>query len=140
MEKTLEDILDHINNLFETKKLKVAFIRLGKGVENQKAHIKEKRFYIGYNSHAHSTFAALKAKDLSSDDFCTLVKNHGGSNQLAPSALKVIYEDNSDTLWFTIIEGLLYYGFTDGKKTLSNIVWVIFLMDVYGQWIHNGLK
>lgn len=72
--------------------------------------------YIGYCSNTEIVFDALVKHELLADEFKALVKNKGEKNHLAPSSLKTIYEDNGNTLWFTIIDGLFYYGFTDQEK------------------------
>lgn len=98
----------------------MAFIRLDSGKENQLENIRQKRLYIGYNSSNEQIFKALNEpksspNKLEVDVFKALVRENY-NNHLAPSSLKTIYEDDGSTLWFTIIGGLLYYGFTDQDK------------------------
>lgn len=111
----MNDIFLKIKSLHDEKKLKVAFIRLDSGKENQLENIIQKRLYIGYSSSDKNVFDALVEHKLSADEFKKMVKK-GDENHLAPSSLKTIYEDVGNTLWFTVIDGLLYYGFTDQEK------------------------
>ena len=109
----MDKIHEKIDSLFDAKKLKVAFIRLGKGSEIQKSHINQNRFYIGYNSDKQKIFDALNNKELLSEEFYDHIKESKLSNHLAPLSLQSVYEDDGSTLWFTIVDGTLYYGFTD---------------------------
>jgi Restriction endonuclease len=98
------------------EKLKVVFIRLDSGKENQLENIKQNRLLIGYSSNNDEIFEALNSTPkLTDEKFKELVKKITNNN-LAHSALKTIYEDDGNTLWFTIVDGLLYYGFTDIKS------------------------
>jgi len=123
MSKIITKINEYYNEDKGDNKLKVIFIRLGKGRKIQKAHIDSNRLYIGYRSDSDEILGELNKKTLSKEEFKNRVAKfekenpaNGKPNNLAPSSLQSIYEDDGHTLWFTIVDGRLYYGFTDQTK------------------------
>ena len=116
MENDHKLVLDEIKKKFDLKSLKVAYIKLGRGEDNPKRYITNKQFYIGYGSNEDDIYKELVDRTLSAENFYEFIRKHGDQNHLGPKALKTVYEDKGDTLWYTILKGYLYFGLTDPNK------------------------
>ena len=90
----------------KNKTLKVVYIKLGRGSKNQESYILKNQLYIGYGSNEEDIFNMLVNRSLNEEEFYKFIKENGDQNNLGPNALTTVYEDNGDTLWYTIVKDL----------------------------------
>lgn len=110
-----QDIYSKIKDLYEKKSLRAIFIRLGSGRSVQRDHVTEGRLYIGYGSGSEDILSKL-CESKGSDEKIRNAFNGHELERLAPNALGKVFSDEGHTLWFTFIDGELYFGFIDQKE------------------------